>query len=127
VTIEGKKVAIKGATFKSTGDVASKGTGGGLVSANTHGPTKFVGPGSMDVKIEGKSLGFEAPIPTGRHCSVYHRADAGMVTRASLDGEPKFHVFRLGASDQGRVRRILGEIAAETSLEIEIDEWAPPL
>jgi uncharacterized Zn-binding protein involved in type VI secretion len=56
VTIEGKKVAIKGATFKSTGDMASKGTGGGLVSANTHGPTKFVGPGSMDVKIEGKNV-----------------------------------------------------------------------
>ena len=56
VKIEGKKVAIKGATFKSTGDMASKGTGGGLVSANTHGPTKFVGPGSMDVKIEGKNV-----------------------------------------------------------------------
>ena len=56
VTIEGKKVAIKGATFKSTGDMASKGTGGGLLSANTHGPTKFVGPGSMDVKIEGKNV-----------------------------------------------------------------------
>lgn len=56
VTIEGKKVAIKGATFNSTGDIASKGTGGGLISANTHGPTKFVGPGSMDVKIEGKNV-----------------------------------------------------------------------
>jgi hypothetical protein len=56
VTIEGKKVAIKGATFGSMGDVASKGTGGGLVSANTHGPTKFVGPGSLDVKIEGKNV-----------------------------------------------------------------------
>jgi hypothetical protein len=36
--------------------MASKGTGGGLVSANTHGPTKFAGPGSMSVKIEGKSV-----------------------------------------------------------------------
>ena len=56
VRLPGKKVAIKGATFGSMGDVASKGTGGGLVSANTHGPTKFVGPGSMDVKIEGKNV-----------------------------------------------------------------------
>lgn len=56
VKIEGKTVAIKGATFKSMGDVASKGTGGGLVSANTHGPTKFVGPGSLDTKIEGKNV-----------------------------------------------------------------------
>ena len=56
VTIEGKAVAIKGATFNSMGDMASKGTGGGLISANTHGITKFVGPGSMDVKIEGKNV-----------------------------------------------------------------------
>ncbi len=56
VKIEGKAVAIKGATFGSMGDVASKATGGGLVSANTHGPTKFVGPGSLDVKIEGKNV-----------------------------------------------------------------------
>jgi hypothetical protein len=56
VKIEGSAVAIKGATFKSTGDVASKGTGGGLVSANTHGITKFVGLGSMDTKIEGKNV-----------------------------------------------------------------------
>jgi len=56
VKIKGQTVAIKGATFKSTGDVASKATGGGLVSANTHGITKFVGPGSVDVKIEGKNV-----------------------------------------------------------------------
>lgn len=58
VTIEGKAVAIKGSTFESMGDMASKGTGGGLISANTHGITKFVGPGSMDVNIEGKNVQF---------------------------------------------------------------------
>jgi hypothetical protein len=56
VKIEGHAVAIKGATFKSMGDVASKATGGGLVSANTHGITKFLGPGSLDTKIEGKNV-----------------------------------------------------------------------
>lgn len=56
VKVEGKAVAIKGATFKSTGDEASKGTGGGLLSANTGGPTKFVGPGSFDTKFEGKNV-----------------------------------------------------------------------
>ncbi len=56
VTIEGKKVAIRGATFGSMGDVASKGTGGGVVSSNVEGPTSFVGPGSMDTKIEGKNV-----------------------------------------------------------------------
>jgi len=55
VKIEKKSVAIKGASFCSMGDVASKGTGGGLISANTHGPCKFISPGSSDVKIEGKN------------------------------------------------------------------------
>ncbi len=56
VTIEGKNVAIKGASFKSIGDIASKGTGGGIVSMNVEGPTTFIAPGSMDVKIEGKNV-----------------------------------------------------------------------
>ena len=56
VKIKGNTVAIKGASFKSMGDMASKGTGGGLISANTHGPCKFISPGSMDVKFEGKNV-----------------------------------------------------------------------
>lgn len=56
VQIEGNAVAIRGATFESMGDVASKGTGGGLISCNTHGPAKFITPGSMTVKIEGKNV-----------------------------------------------------------------------
>jgi uncharacterized Zn-binding protein involved in type VI secretion len=56
VMIEGNAVAIQGASFNSMGDVASQGTGGGLVSSNTQGPTKFVAPGSLDVKIEGKNV-----------------------------------------------------------------------
>ena len=56
VKIEGKTVAIFGASFKSMGDVASKGTGGGLLSMNTHGPAKFVCPGSLTVRIEGKAV-----------------------------------------------------------------------
>jgi uncharacterized Zn-binding protein involved in type VI secretion len=56
VTMMGKNVAIKGASFKSMGDVASKATGGGLISASTHDVTEFVGPGSMDVQVEGKAV-----------------------------------------------------------------------
>lgn len=55
VKIEKQPVAIQGASFKSKGDIASQGTGGGIVSNNTHGPTKFVAPGSFDVKIQGKN------------------------------------------------------------------------
>lgn len=56
VMVEGQAVAVKGASFNSVGDAASKATGGGLFSANTHGPTKFAGPGSMNVKFEGKNV-----------------------------------------------------------------------
>ena len=56
VKVEGKPAAIAGATFKSMGDAASKGTGGGLLSATTHDVTKFIAPGSMDTKFEGKAV-----------------------------------------------------------------------
>lgn len=58
VFIEGKKVAVKGSFYKSqpSPDVASQGTGGGIVSAAVQGETKFVAPGSMDVKAEGKNI-----------------------------------------------------------------------
>lgn len=56
VVIEGSKVAIKGATFKSIGDIASQGTGGGLTSSTVEGVTCFAGPGALDVMIEGKNV-----------------------------------------------------------------------
>lgn len=58
VKIEGKKVAIKGAYYMSqpSPDVASQGTGGGIVSSKTQGATKFVAPGSMNVKADGKNI-----------------------------------------------------------------------
>jgi uncharacterized Zn-binding protein involved in type VI secretion len=56
VKIEGQPVAIRGSSFDSTGDIASKATGGGIVSNNAEGPTTFLAPGSMNVKIEGKNV-----------------------------------------------------------------------
>jgi len=58
VLFDGNKVAIKGATYKSTGspDAASKGTGGGIVSSVEEGKTGFAAPGSMNVKAEGKNI-----------------------------------------------------------------------
>ncbi|PIE19647.1 MAG: hypothetical protein CSA65_01890 [Proteobacteria bacterium] len=56
VKIEGHAVAIKGATFGSVGDMASQGTGGGVISGKTHGRCSFIGPGSLDVFIEGEGV-----------------------------------------------------------------------
>jgi hypothetical protein len=39
-----------------SGDVASQGTGGGVISSKTQGKTKFVAPGSMNVKADGQNI-----------------------------------------------------------------------
>ncbi len=58
VLFEGKKVAIKGSYYlsKLSGDMASKSSGGGIVSASEEGKTAFGAPGSMNVKAEGKNI-----------------------------------------------------------------------
>ena len=58
VKFDGNKVAIKGSTYKSTlsPDLASKASGGGVVSSTEEGTTAFVAPGSMNVKAEGKNI-----------------------------------------------------------------------
>lgn len=56
VKMMGQSIAIKGASLKSVGDIASKGTGGGLISASTHDVTEFISPGSLNVKVEGKNV-----------------------------------------------------------------------
>src|SRR5262245_5991686 len=73
VEIEGNAVAIGGATFESMGDMASKATGGGLISANTQGPTKFVTTGSMTVQVEGKNV---------------HRLGEPMLNNCGASGSP---------------------------------------
>ncbi len=67
VKFEGKKVAIKGSYYMSrlSGDMVSKGTGGGILSATTEGKTKFVAPGSMNVKAEGKNIQLLGDAMTG--------------------------------------------------------------
>ena len=54
VKVEGNLVAITGASFGSIGDIASKPTGGGVVSSNAEGPTKFISPGELTVRVNGK-------------------------------------------------------------------------
>jgi uncharacterized Zn-binding protein involved in type VI secretion len=56
VKIEGNTVAITGSSYGSMGDIASKGLGGGIISMNCEGQTKFIAPGSLTVKIEGKNV-----------------------------------------------------------------------
>lgn len=74
------------------------------------------------------SLGFTQPITTGRYCGLYERADALML----CGGTPRENLedvrtFRLGGSNAGALRRILGEVAKESSLEVEVNTWTPAL
>ncbi|NMO21035.1 SMI1/KNR4 family protein [Pyxidicoccus fallax] len=73
-------------------------------------------------------LGFTQPVPTGPYCRLYERPDAAMVcsspSAATFKGG---QAFTLGGVDEGALRRILGEIATEPSLEVEVDEWMPEL
>jgi hypothetical protein len=74
------------------------------------------------------SLGFTKPIVTGPYCGLYERPDAALVCmstpREELDGS---QAFTLGGSNAGVLRRIMGEMTTEGSLEIEVNEWTPAL
>jgi hypothetical protein len=92
VTIEGQPVAIRGSTFGSKGDVASQGSGGGIVSSTTEGRTKFIGPGSLDVQIEGKNvqlLGDPMLNNCGPGGSPANAATLGGLMQAPLDVKPE--------------------------------------
>jgi uncharacterized Zn-binding protein involved in type VI secretion len=97
VKIEGNTVAIRGATFESMGDMASKGTGGGLISANTHGPAKFITPGSLTVKIEGKSV---------------HLLSEPMLNNCGASGSPPNTGATLVGLDQDEVTAIIAALTA---------------
>lgn len=73
-------------------------------------------------------LGFTSPIETGQHCTLSEREDAVLVgcTRLTQDVPGSLPVS-LGARNQAETRSILGTISLETGLEVDIDEWDPPL
>lgn len=74
------------------------------------------------------SLGFKQPISTGPFCGLYERADAAMICKGMpRHGFDEARSFSLGGSDAGVLRKLLGEIAAASSLNVEVDEWTPAL
>jgi hypothetical protein len=74
------------------------------------------------------SLGFMQPIPTGPYCRLYERPDAAMICRGMpREGLDEWRTFKFGGSNAGSLRKILGKLATETSLEVEVKDWAPEL
>jgi len=112
VTIEGNAVAIRGASFESMGDMASKATGGGLMSANTHGPAKFITPGSPTVKIEGKSV---------------HLLGEPMLNNCGPSGSPPNTGATMVGLDQidQNVKDVLGDANAKAVCDAICDNYGP--
>jgi hypothetical protein len=106
VTIEGNAVAIMGCSFGSMGDVASKGTGGGLISMNCEGPTKFIAPGSLTVQIEGKNV---------------HLLSDVMSNNNGPGGSPPNAATMMGLSqaDQAKIDEVKDLLCKEFCKEIE--------
>ncbi|MCY1059890.1 SMI1/KNR4 family protein [Nannocystis sp. SCPEA4] len=69
-------------------------------------------------------MGFEQPVSTGPFCGIFDRPDAGMTCRigprSSVDN---VLFFRLAGADTGVIRRILGVIAKESDLKVEVEAW----
>jgi hypothetical protein len=75
-----------------------------------------------------KSLRFSKVIRSGVFCGIYDRNDAGLRCSVPPGREQKpYMFFDLVGNDQAILRTVLGTIVTETSLEVEIEKWDPPL
>ncbi|MFE8599671.1 SMI1/KNR4 family protein [Archangium violaceum] len=73
-----------------------------------------------------RNLGFTQPISTGPYCGLYERGDAVMLCKGMpRHGFDQARSFNLGGTTPGALRKILGELATESSLKIKVAEWAP--
>jgi uncharacterized Zn-binding protein involved in type VI secretion len=89
VLFHGKKVAIEGSYYMSMGDIASKATGGGLISGSTHGKTEFTAPGSTNVKAQGKNIQLLGDAMTNNGNSIQSGTIPGNVQVANTIDELK--------------------------------------
>lgn len=73
-------------------------------------------------------LGFERPVPTGSFCGVFDRPDAAMICSITPRSTPESTLFfELAGEDPGTLRKILGVVATQAQLEVQIDGWDPPV
>lgn len=77
-----------------------------------------------------ESLGFAAVVECGPYTSVYEREEDGaaLISLEALeDADGSMQSFWLSGPDANSLRRVLGEITTQTSVEARIDAWVPPL
>lgn len=69
-------------------------------------------------------IGFTSPITTGPFGRLYERDDMTMVAESSVKPENLgILVFRIGGPSVAAIRRLLGEIATGSSLQVDADRW----
>jgi hypothetical protein len=74
-----------------------------------------------------RRLGFDVPIETGPSCGLYEREDAVFLCTGTPHDTPGKQTFGLGGRDAPRLAQILGEIASESSIDVSLSGWTPPL
>ena len=72
-----------------------------------------------------KDLGFTMPVATGSCCSIFEKDGVAMSTRSTPGEPPSYHFFDLAGEQAGDLRRVLGTIGTQTSLEVDIETWHP--
>jgi hypothetical protein len=66
-------------------------------------------------------LGFSQPVQTGVVSGFYDRKDATLIYNSSPSVRTTVRSFDIGCDDEGTLRRILGAIGTETTIEIDLD------
>lgn len=94
-----------------------------VCEGSVSGPEGMVRP-KVDAAMT--DLGFSNLLRSGPFCGLYDRDDAAASFSGRPDLPPKSLSFRLGGSDVGSLRRILGSLAS-SDLEVEVGEWEPAL
>ncbi len=72
-------------------------------------------------------LGFEAPIETGAFCGLYERSDAALICTGTPNEASDSQAFGLGGLDAGTLGKLLSTLATESSIDIRLSTWSPPL
>ena len=74
-----------------------------------------------------RSFGLEPAVETGCYCGVYRGPSIDFISTSTPGKDPHLQAFDVGATNATKIRRLLGEVTQETSLELKIYRWGPPL
>ena len=72
--------------------------------------------------------GFASPIETGQCCALYDREEAAFAAmRPPVEAPPDALYFSFGGPNAGVLRRVLGELSTDTSVQVQLQRWRPDL